>query len=291
MRLISLVTMLLSLMTASAWSQAPFNACYDRKGQPIPSVGDDALGWGGVATYRNNQRVILWNTKGNQQSSQTSQLLLYLHECAHHNLGHLFEPSSARNEHEADCWAIQLMVDGGMINGHHLAVLEREQVTVRGDDKHVGGKERVQSLQECLDIRTDREEWASAIVAFTGAAPDSFKAIRGRPEEDAEDGLYWSTQDAPGTYDCEVRGTTMVRCMVFAARKPGAARKRYQELMKIIREWLPPTWSSIEKTGGRAPIEQQFLAQDMENDTMLGLLVTSEARVYFVVRRTPVEGF
>jgi hypothetical protein len=160
---------------------------------------------------------------------------------------------------------------------------------VRGDDTHPSGKALIDSYERCLSIRTDARAWAAALAAFTAAAPDSFAAILGHPVEDAMPGIHESTQDAPGTYDCEVRGMDSVRCLVFAARKAGAARKRYQELVKIFRAWLPPTWTSIEQPGTATLVERQFLAQDSETNTVIGLLVTSEARVYFVVRRMAAD--
>jgi hypothetical protein len=277
------------LFAARAEAQAPFDACFDRLGQPIPSVADDAIGRGGVATYQGGQRVILWNNEANKSASLTTQLFLYLRACAQHNLGHLQQRPSPQLEGEADCWAIQLMVDGGMIGGRNLDLLQREQVAVRGDDNLPGGKALIDRYEQCLAIRTDAKAWAAALAAFTAAAPDSFAAIRGHPVEDAMPGIHESKQDAPGTYDCEVRGMDSVRCLVFAARKAGAARKRYQELVKIFRGWLPPTWTSIEQGGTANLVERQFLAQDSETNTVIALLVTSEARVYFVVRRMSAD--
>jgi len=277
------------LLAARAEAQAPFNACFDRLGQPIPSVADDAIGRGGVATYQGGQRVILWNNDANKSASMTTQLFLYLRACAHHNLGHLQQRASPDTEGEADCWAIQLMVDGGMIGSRNLDLLQREQVTVRGDDNRPSGKALIDSYERCLTIRTDAKAWAAALAAFTAAAPDSFGGIRGHPVEDAPPGIHESKQDAPGTYDCEVRGMDSVRCLVFAARKPAAARKRYQELIKIFRGWLPPAWTSIEQEGTAKLVERQFLAQDSETNTVIALLVTSEARVYFVVRRMAAD--
>ena len=242
-----------------------------------------------MATYQDGQRVILWNSDANKSASATTQLFLYLRACAHHNLGHVQQRPSPETEGEADCWAIQLMVDGGMIGGRNLDLLQREQVTVRGDENRPSGKALIDSYEQCLTIRTDAKAWAGALAAFTAAAPDSFGPIRGHPVEDAMPGIHQSKQDAPGTYDCEVRGMDSVRCLVFAARKTGAARKRYQELVKIFRAWLPPRWTSIEQEGTATPVERQFLAQDSETNTVIGLLVTSEARVYFVVRRMSAD--
>ncbi len=160
--------------------------------------------WAGFATEREGKPVILWNKKTNQQLSTTDQIFIYLHECAHHTLGHLYRlPYTPTVELEADCWAIQLMVDGRMIKGRHLDVLEKSRRTTRGDAYHLGGEAHIQSLQR-----------GRMLDSTTG------------------DPVYEALLDAPGTYDCEVVGAA-VRCLVFAARKAGAAKERFERLMNI----------------------------------------------------------
>lgn len=82
------------------------------------------------------------------------------------------------------------------------------------------------------------------------AVQDSFTARRGRLlDSTSTPSVFEALVDVPGTYDCEIVGVTL-RCMVFAARKDGAAEKRYQQLVKILRAWLPggPSWSSSATT-------------------------------------------
>jgi hypothetical protein len=109
------------LLPGQSLGQVPFDACLDRQDRVIPGVIDNTMPYAGMATERYGQPVILWNQKSSGWLSTTEQIFIYLHECAHHTLGHLYrQPYTPAVELEADCWAIQLMVDGGMIKGRHL---------------------------------------------------------------------------------------------------------------------------------------------------------------------------
>jgi hypothetical protein len=279
----------LTSLTAQAQAQAqvPFDACRDRDDRPITGVVDNTMAHAGVATMRNGHPVIRWNARTNGRLSQADQVFIYLHECAHHTLGHLYHTAvDARDEREADCWAIQLMVDGGMIKGRHFQALERSRRTVRGDETHLGGEAHVRSLEECLAIRTDAKAWAATLDTLVNAAQDSFTARRGRLlDSTSTPPVFEALIDVPGTYDCEIVGVAL-RCMVFAARKDGAAEKRYQQLVKILRAWLPVGWTFVEQLGDNGK-SRTFLAQD----GLTGALVTwacKGARVYLLVKRVPV---
>jgi hypothetical protein len=278
----------LAIFAVNAQAQVPFEACRDRDNRLIPGVVDNTMAYAGIATVQNDHPVILWNAHSNGRLSQTEQIFIYLHECAHHTLGHLYHHASvdARDELEADCWAIQLMVDGGMIRSRHLEVLERSRRTVRSDDTHLGGEAHVRSLEECLSIRTDGKAWAATLDTVTSAAPDSFTTRRGRLlDSTSTPPVFEALLDVPGTYDCEVVGGAL-RCMVFAARKDGAAEKRYEQLVKILRAWLPSGWTFTEQLGDNGKT-RTFLAQDGLTGTLITWACTG-ARVYLLVKRAPV---
>jgi hypothetical protein len=102
-------------------AQVPFEVCQDRQGNPIAGIVDNTTPYAGIATEQNGRPVIVWNQRSNAVLSRTEQIFIYLHECAHLTLGHLYrQPYTPAVELEADCWAIQLMVDGGMIKARHL---------------------------------------------------------------------------------------------------------------------------------------------------------------------------
>ena len=279
----------LFLATGVSWAaaQVPFNACLDRNGKVIPGVADNKMEWAGVATVQDGAPVILWNYKQNRHLPQAEQVFIYLHECAHHTLGHLYRSSvDPAGELEADCWAIQLMVDGGMIKGRHLEVLERSRRHVRPDATHLGGDAHIQSLTRCLEMRTDPKAWAAALDTITRAAQDSFASSSGRVLDSAGTSVvYESAVGTPGTFDCEVSAGTL-RCIVFASRKPRPAMERFEQLTKIVRRWLPVGWTSMARADSTTAA-RSFLAQDGVTGTLFTLLVTGN-RVYFLVKRASV---
>lgn len=272
----------LSGLVGPMQAQVPYDACLDRQGQPIKGQVDNSLGYAAVATIRNEQPVILWNADLLNRTSQTEQIFIYLHECGHHTLGHLYSGDGSRDEVEADCWAIQLMVDGGMINGQHLALLEASRRRVRGDDTHLGGDAHIKSLEDCLSVRTDAKAWAEALSLIVPAANDSFADQRGRLlEANGTDSTFDSLLGTPGTFDCTIAEASL-RCMVFASRKGGAAEGRYEKLAKIFRNWLPAGWTSTEQPGQEK--SRTFLAQDGDSGTLLVMSLRG-ARVFVSVRR------
>ncbi len=273
--------------TASAQESVPFEACHDRHGPLIPGVVDDSLGYAGLATHQDGKPVILWNAANNRHLSDTEQIYIYLHECAHHLLGHLGRPMNSPDwELEADCWAIQLMVDGGMIKGRHLYQLERSRRTVRGDRTHLGGEAHVRSLRHCLEIRTDRDAWRRALNALLAASGDGFAGARGRVIDSLGGSpTYESLIDVPGTYDCEVVGSA-IRCMVFASRKNGPALDRYRKLKDIVEGWLPPGWSKEERET-KNEAYRAFHAQDGRTGTVLSIARNGPRVHFFMKQVTP----
>jgi hypothetical protein len=74
--------------------------------------------------------------------------------------------------------------------------------------------------------------------------------------------------------------------MVFIARKEKAARKRFEDLSHIIHKWLPPGWTSVEPSSPPSGLVRAFVAQDGDTGTMIVLGLTTDARVYFLVKPT-----
>ncbi len=269
---------------SAAQGRVPFEACHDRHGQLIPGVVDNSLAYAGLATHQDGKPVILWNANTNRHLSDTEQIYIYLHECAHHLLGHLEHPTNSPVwELEADCWAIQLMVDGGMIKGRHLYQLERSRRTVQGDRTHLGGDAHVQSLRECLEIRTDRHAWRAALDAMLEASRDGVAGSRGLVVDSLDAApIYESRLDVPGTYDCEVVGAA-IRCMVFASRKTGPAVDRYQKLKDIVEDWLPAGWTKEERKSEHGT-SRAFLAQDGIAGTLVSV-AQNGPRVHFLMKQ------
>jgi len=265
--------------------QVPFDACRDRDDHPIPVVIDNSIAYAGVATFRSERAVILWNARTNQRLPRTEQLFIYLHECAHHVLDHLYHSEvGVREELEADCWAIQLMVDGGLIRTRQLDELERTRSSVRGDDTHLSGEAHVRSLEECLRRRSNPRVWGAALDSLVVAAHDGFARRRGRlVDSTGAAPVHEVLVDVPGTYDCEVVAAT-VRCLVFAPRKSGAAAGRYRKISKILKSWLPRGWSSAEQVSDDPERRRVWIARDRQTHTLLTLTLTG-TQVYLLVKR------
>jgi hypothetical protein len=269
---------------SAAQGRVPFEACHDRHGALVPGVVDNSLEYAGLATHQDGKPVILWNANSNRHLSDTEQIYIYLHECAHHLLGHLEQPkNSPAWELEADCWAIQLMVDGGMIKGRHVYQLERSRRTVRGDRTHLGGEAHVRSLRQCLEVRTDGDAWRTALDAMLAASADGFVGARGRVVDSLDGALvYESLLGVPGTYDCEVIGAA-IRCMVFASRKAGPAVDRYRKLRDIVADWLPAGWTNEERRSENDG-SHAFLAQDGLTGTLVSV-AQNGPRIHFLMKQ------
>ena len=271
-----------------AAAQVPYSACLDRHGQVIPAVVDNDMYWAGMATVRNGSPIILWNARMNQGLPDFVQMFIYMHECAHHLLGHVYQPGDANGrskEDEADCWALQLLVDGGILKASQIDALESHLVSSQGDQNHRSGEDRILMLSRCLEIRTDQAAWDTALTTFVAASADSFAGSRGRLiEKGTEGSIYESVLDAPGTYDCEIVGGSL-RCMVFASRSLGPARHHYDALVKIYRAWLSAGWTAVDDDHPPGALSRRFMAQETESGTLITLLLTTDARIYFVVSR------
>jgi hypothetical protein len=277
------------VLPARVPAQVPFEVCRDRADHPIPVIVDNSIAYAGVATFRNYRPVILWNDRTNEALSYTEQLFIYLHECAHHVLDHLYRDEiGVREELEADCWAIQLMVDGGLIRARQLEDLERSRSSVRGDDTHLSGEAHIRSLEECLRRRSDPKAWAAALDTLAVAAHDGFVHQRGRlVDSTGATPVHEALVKVPEAYDCEVCEGT-VRCVMFAPRKSGGAAGRYRKISKILESWLPSGWGSAEQVLDERERRRVWIARDRQTHTLLTLTLT-RTQVYLQIKRLTVQ--
>jgi hypothetical protein len=244
-------------LSRAAVAQVPFNACVDRHGAPVRQEESTELPNPAWASWvDDHQPIIYWNRKALTGASDVSRLFIYLHECGHIVLRHIYSAASTREERrkqedEADCWAIQLMLDAGMIKGRHLDQLEREWKHSRGDLTHQSGQELVRSFRTCLSVRTDPKRWRPVLDSLLVAARDSFHTITGRLiTESGSENAHESTLDLPGTYDCEIKSTGTFVCLVFSSREAGPAGRRQQELTRILRDLMGSDWTISEREFG-----------------------------------------
>ena len=289
-RAAALLAVVAMIAAGPAAAQIPFDGCIDRSDRPVRGIIDNTMGWAGTATELNGESVIYWNQTANARASRATQIFIYLHECGHHTLGHIWKPQAARWELEAECWAVQLMWESGMIQGRHLRLIEEELSTYRGDATHLGGRARRQSLGDCIEVKTDRKAWTEALTALLGASDDRFASIQGQavPRPSSRTGIYESEVDLPGTYDCEIARDRAVRCVVFAARDPKRVEERFAVLARIIGGWLPPGWSAADTVPADSGIVRAYAAADTAGVERLRLTATSANRIAFVMHAAGV---
>ncbi len=280
--LIALVSALAAPSFGAA--QVPFSACLDRQLQPIPGRVDNNIAAGALATVENEHPIILWNQHDLGQASSTYQLYVYLHECAHHNLNHVYKLEGRSVEDQADCWAYQLLVDGGMLNGSHLDELTREFRRSPGDINHLGGENLLAWLNQCLALRVSKPDWFRALDTLAASAPTGFAGLRGPAVRGSSVQAFEVTVGTPGTFDCELIQPPAVRCMVFVTRKRKVAQKRFTVLQEIILQWLPPTWAQVQTSAPETELTKSLTLRDSNSGTLLLLGLTQQNRIYFMMR-------
>ena len=266
-------------------AQVPFDGCVDRRDRPVRGIVDNSLGWAGTAAMLNGESVIYWNAKAVGRSSRTAKIFIYLHECGHHTLGHLWKRAALRWEMEAECWAVQLMWESGMIQTRRLRALEDELAASRGDATHLGGEARRQNLRRCIEIKTDPAAWSAALDSLLLASESRFATIRGQgvPSPSSTTGIHESEVDLPGTYDCEITREHDLRCVVFASRSAERTTERFGVLVRIIDAWMPPDWTRVDHDTPDGTVLHEHVLTDLTGTPRLRLTATTANRIIFLM--------
>ncbi|MEL7048022.1 MAG: hypothetical protein AAFO75_03515, partial [Pseudomonadota bacterium] len=89
--------------------------CTDFRGRSVVNMAVAKLGDVGFARVINTVPYILLDPEVLRTLPKKLQLFFYSHECAHHVLGHWFNPT-VNSEREADCWAIKKHRDSGILS-------------------------------------------------------------------------------------------------------------------------------------------------------------------------------
>jgi hypothetical protein len=146
--------------TASA--QITFDGCNDIRGVPVASISDysindvaiASLAPDGTPIIQYNPNVLVWLT-------QQTRLFFYAHECGHHAHGHTFGTvHPLAREQDADCFAINALVEGNLVNENDIAIIQDEIARVgKGDWTHLPGPQRAINLRRCLNKPTTTSNW------------------------------------------------------------------------------------------------------------------------------------
>lgn len=153
----------LSLLIAIAWTR-PADArvtvaeiagtpvaCTDFRGRSVVNMAVARLGDVGFARVINTVPYILLDPEVLRTLPKKLQLFFYAHECAHHVLGHWFNPT-ASSEREADCWAIQKHRDSGALSRQDVVNFAPWLSKSRGSTwGHLPGPKRAEYLLSCFD--------------------------------------------------------------------------------------------------------------------------------------------
>ncbi|MGE0352677.1 MAG: hypothetical protein AB7Q69_05490 [Gemmatimonadales bacterium] len=285
------ITALLTLLwglSPSAAAQAPEYPCVDRAGRPVRTIVSDSLPFAAWAVLRQGtDPVIYWNPGRQGTASSNIRLMVFLHECAHHVLGHVgkFSPVDMKREfeREADCWAVQTMLEEERITGMELDAMLDEIRHWTGDLTHQGGEALVITLRRCLAEKTDAGHWFRFLDALAALSPDSLAGIRGDViPESGDERVRESIINAPGVFGCDIRGELVMVCRIYSGVREGPVDRRYRDIRRILERWLNArAWRKEERNQPDFQQPRVFLAWDDRTGYNLSLVMTDSHKLFF----------
>lgn len=126
--------------------------CKDARGQKVAVEQDYRLPQPAVAKGNaSGEPIIAYNPRSLLWIHEKTRQFIFAHECAHHQLAHLFGPITYAKEQAADCWAIQYLHNKGALDDSDLEDVQSDvgRITM-GDDVHVTSGQRAANLKWCL---------------------------------------------------------------------------------------------------------------------------------------------
>lgn len=133
--------------------------CRDIRGRAVRTFHIKNLGDVGRAGIVNRAPIIAIDPNIMMLLPDKVQLFFYLHECAHHVLGHwmAFAPD---HENAADCWAIRYGRDRHLLDRKDVEAFAPVLAASRGSNAgHLPGPERARHLLECYDAKSQEVAW------------------------------------------------------------------------------------------------------------------------------------
>lgn len=125
--------------------------CYDFRGAVVRTLQTSELGDVGRASIIARIPVISLDTQRLATLPAKMQIFFYMHECAHHVLGHVFHPT-LESEREADCWSIAYGRTAGLFTRADVEGFAPYFASSRGSPfGHLPGPERQAYLLRCFD--------------------------------------------------------------------------------------------------------------------------------------------
>ncbi len=125
--------------------------CADFRGRPVQTYETSGLGDVARSTLYGRIPVITVDKEVMASLSGKLQIFFYLHECAHHALGHMFAPQP-ESEKEADCWSIKTGREQSYFNLSDVMTFASRIIASPGSARgHLPGPDRMAHLLECFE--------------------------------------------------------------------------------------------------------------------------------------------
>jgi hypothetical protein len=148
--------------------------CRDFKGQVVRTLISSGLGDVARASIVNRMAIIQLDDERLQTLPDKMQVFFFKHECAHHLLGHIYNPSLT-SENEADCWAIKNGRDSGLFTRTDVESFAPFLADSSGSPfGHLPGPQRAARLVACFDDPSDN----MVDPEMVGSRPPALSASR-----------------------------------------------------------------------------------------------------------------
>jgi hypothetical protein len=125
--------------------------CYDYRGAVVRTLKTTELGDVGRASIIARMPIISLDADRLGALPEKMQVFFYMHECAHHVLGHVIRPT-LESEREADCWSINYGRWAGLFTRADVEGFAPFFAKSNGSRfGHLKGPERQAYLLKCFD--------------------------------------------------------------------------------------------------------------------------------------------
>lgn len=125
--------------------------CHDYRGAVVRTLQTTQLGDVGRASIIGRMPIISLDTDRLATLPAKMQVFFYMHECAHHVLGHVVRPT-LESEREADCWSVTYGRSAGLLTRPDIEAFAPHLARSRGSRfGHLPGPERHAHLLRCFD--------------------------------------------------------------------------------------------------------------------------------------------
>lgn len=125
--------------------------CFDYRGAVVRTLQTTQLGDVGRASIIGRMPIISLDADRLATLPAKLQTFFYMHECAHHVLGHILRPTLT-SEREADCWSINYGREAGLFSRIDIESFAPFLARSRGSRfGHLPGPERQAHLLKCFD--------------------------------------------------------------------------------------------------------------------------------------------